>query len=190
MTGFTIETANIPPIRTYKSLFILCLLLGPLGCLLTHAQEFPSGVTGYLEAHQGVNTTLKGTPDLFVGGLQFRPQFTVIGSLLRLGGTVGVIYTDAHADGLFGASAAIKATTFTVSPFGSIANVQLQADYFRSTRNHSYLGGGPRIEIGQLLMIGLTAHRDLQANAWLFQTTLGYNLFRKKRTGPKDPFSH
>lgn len=121
--------------------------------------------------------------------MQFRPQYTVVPDLLRIGATAGLIYSATHVDGLLGPSVALKISTFSVDPFGSIANIQVQADYWWSTRNRQYLGGGPKVELGALLMIGLTVHRDFEDNAWLFQATAGFNLFHQKRKPgpPPDP---
>jgi hypothetical protein len=164
---------------------LLCLGAIPL---TVQAQEFPRGFVGYLEAHEGLVTDFRGTPDLYVGGLQFRPQYTVVPNLLRVGATVGLIYSATHLDGLAGPSLALQLFPFQVDPFGSIANIQLQADYWWSTRSRQYLGIGPKVELGMLLMIGLTVHRDFQDNAWLFQATAAYNLCHKKKAPtPVDP---
>jgi hypothetical protein len=173
------------PTRYLVYFSLLCLGAKPL---TARAQEFPRGFAGYLEAHEGLSTNFKGTPDLYVGGLQFRPQYTVVPNVLRVGATAGLIYSATHVDGLLGPSLALKLFAFQVDPFGSIANIQLQADYWWSTRGRQYLGAGPKVELGMLLMIGLTVHRDFQDNAWLFQATVGYNLLHKKKAAtPVDP---
>jgi hypothetical protein len=171
------------------TLFFLCLMWALGSPAAARAQEFPKGFVGYLEFHQGLSTAFQGLPDLFVGELQFRPQYTVIADQLRLGATAGLIYTDTHVDGLIGPSIALKIATLSIPEFGSVANIQLQADYDWTTRDRQLLGGGPKVELGQIGMIGFTVHRDLQDNAWLFQTTIGYNLFHKKRPPgpPPDP---
>jgi hypothetical protein len=172
--------------RCFPLLFLCCALGQTLS---SPAQEFPPGFVGYLEFHQGLNTSFHGRPDLFVGGLDFRPQVTVIPDHLRLGLTAGAVYTDTHLDLDIGPTAALKICTFSVSPFGTIANLQLQADYTWTTRSRQFLGGGPKLEFGQLLIIGLTVHRDFEDNAWFFQTAVGFNLFHQKRPAgpPPDP---
>jgi hypothetical protein len=177
---------NRRPTWLFPFLYLLCMWAAPRSA---QAQEFPKGWVGYLEAHQGLSTAFTGAPDLYVGGLQFRPQYTIVPNILRLGATAGLIYSNTHIDGLLGPSLSLKISDFSSALFGSIANIQLQADYWWSTRSRQYFGGGPSAELGALLTIGVTVHRDFQDNAWLFQATAGFNLFHQKRKPgtPVDP---
>lgn len=146
------------------------------------AQEFPrDSVVGYLELHSGLSTNFQGKiPDLYAGGLDFRPQWVIIDRSVRLGATAGLLFTDTHLDAIIGPSLAWRLFNFHIPEFGTLGNFQLQLDYYWSTRNRQFLGGGPKIEIGRMLIVGLTVHRDFTDNVWLFQTTVGFNLFHTK----------
>ena len=163
--------------------FVIPLLISHSVC----AQEFPSGGVFYLEGHQGLNTAFHGYDDAYVGGLQLRPQWTVVKGVLRLGATAGAAYSQAHVFGVFGPSLAVKVGDIPAGVFGTLGNFQLQAEHLWGTWHQRLLGGGFKIEAG-FLMIGVTAHRDYGLNSWWFQLSTGYNLTRKKHSRePVDP---
>jgi hypothetical protein len=174
-----------------KRLLIACYLL--LLVIAVQAQkdpEFPKGWVLYLEAHQGIATNFKYTPDLYVGGLQLSPQVTVIESRLRLGASAGLVFNNKKFSGTFGPRLSYKLTTLNLKQFGSLLNLQLEAEHVWGTDKQKLIGGGIKAEIGQLLMTGLTIHREYQYNYWWFQWGFGFNLAHKKKGPPVDPLSN
>lgn len=74
----------------------LLIALALLPALLIEAQdpEFPKNeFIMHLRMHSGMVTNFSSSPDLFVGGLQFVPQFTIVENRLRIGAVAGGFYT-------------------------------------------------------------------------------------------------
>ncbi len=149
--------------------------------------EFPKGWVVYANAHQGMATNFKYSPDLYVGGIQVVPQVTVVPAHLRFGASAGLVYSGKKFSGLFGPKLSWKISTLNVKQLGSILNLQLEAEHLWGTDKQKLAGGGIKAEIGQLLLTGLTIHREYQFNYWWFQWSVGFNLARKKKNGPDDP---
>ncbi len=171
---------------------LLLIIICSTFILYTSAQkdpEFPKGWVMYLESHHGIASNFHKTPDLFVGYLSITPQVTVVPSKLRLGTTVGLLFTNKKLDGLFGPNLVYKIKTLNVKQMGSILNLQVKAEHLWSTNHQKLIGGGINAELGQLLLIGLSMHRDYGLNYWWFEFGLGYNLLRKKKGPPSDPFN-
>lgn len=168
----------------------LCCLLFAIG----NAQkdtEFPKGAVMYLESHHGLATNFKHySPDLFVGYLSLTPQVTVVPQHLRLGATAGLLFNNKRFDGLFGANAVLKLKTLDVKPMGSLLNLQLKVEHLWGTNKQKLIGGGLNAEIGEIVLIGLSLHRDYGLNYWWFQGGLGFNLLHKKKGPPADPLSN
>jgi hypothetical protein len=170
------------------SIITCCILF--LSVTAQKDPEFPKGAVMYLESHHGIATNFHNSPDLFVGYLGLTPQVTVIPSHLRLGGTAGLLFNNKKFDGLFGPNLALKIKTLNVKQMGSILNLQLKVEYLWGTDKQKLIGGDINVELGQLLLIGLSLHRDYGLNYWWFQGGLGFNLLRKKKGGPADPLSN
>jgi len=157
---------------------------------VTNAQkdtEFPKGWVIYLQAQQGMVTRFTTSPDLFVGGLRLSPQATLVPGLLRVGASAGAVFNNKTMNGLFGANVAIKLATINVMNLGSLLNLQLQAEHLWGTNHQKLAGGLLHIEVGQLLVLGLSVHRDYAIGNWWFQSGLGVNLLHKKKTTIEDP---
>ncbi len=152
--------------------------------------EFPKGAVMYLESHHGIATNFHNSPDLFVGYLSITPQVTIVPAHLRLGATAGLLFNNKKFDGLFGPNLVLKLKTLDVKPMGSILNLQLKLEHLWGTNKQKLIGGGLSAEIGQIVLIGLSLHRDYGLNYWWFQGGLGYNLLHKKKTAPADPLSN
>lgn len=170
---------------------LLCLACSLFVCFAAAQKdpEFPKGWVMYLESHHGIATNFHLSPDLFVGYLSITPQVTIVPSKLRLGGTAGLLLSNKRLDGLFGPNLVLKIKTLNVKQMGSILNLQLKAEHLWSTNKQKLIGGGISAELGQLLLIGLSMHRDYGLNYWWFQFGLGYNLLRKKKGPPADPLN-
>jgi hypothetical protein len=152
--------------------------------------EFPKGMVMYLESHHGIATNFHYSPDLFVGYLSLTPQVTVVPAHLRLGGTAGLLFNNKRFDGLFGPNLVLKLKTLDVKQMGSILNLQLKLEHLWGTNQQKLIGGGLNAELGQILLIGLSLHRDYGLNYWWFQGGLGFNLLHKKKGPPADPLSN
>ncbi|MEO5595134.1 MAG: hypothetical protein ABIR15_16525 [Chitinophagaceae bacterium] len=175
-----------------KQLFtgIACLFIF-LSARAQKDPEFPKGWVMYLQEHHGIATNFTTSPDLFISGLRLSPQATIVPGLLRLGGTAGAIFNNKKFDGTFGPNAVVKLATMGAPGKGSILNVQLQAEYLWGTNHQKLIGGLLHIELIQLLVVGLSAHRDYGLNTWWFQGGIGYNLLhKKKKDGVFDPFDN
>src|SRR5919205_2683599 len=109
-----------------RKIFYLVLLF--LSCLKLYAQddfEFPKGWVLNLENFQGATTQFNNTPDLYLTELRLSPQYTVVPTLLRVGGSAGVVFNNKVLSGLFGANLTFKIKTVNVKNFNaSILNIQ------------------------------------------------------------------
>ena len=151
--------------------------------------EFPKGTVIYLSVQQGKSTSFDLSPDLWVGGIAFSPQYTVVPKHLRIGAVAEYVYTDKHSSGLFGPRLALKLKTIRTEPLGSLLNFQLQTDLLWGTRKQRLVGGGFAVEIFQLLTFNLTTHRDYVFSRWWFRAGIGVNLLHKRKSGSTDPLS-
>ena len=148
-----------------------------------HAQndtEFPKGFIMYAKLHNGMVTDLKVHPDLYVGGVQLAPQLTVIEHTLRAGIIADGFYTDKRIDGAFGPSLSLKIKTFKAAlqgaPIGSIGNINLIVSHVWGSGHQRLLGGGVIADLGNIITIGITAHKDYFLNTWWFQNEIGVRI--------------
>jgi hypothetical protein len=111
----------------------------------------------------------------------------------RIGGNLGAFYTSRWVDGLAGPRLAYNLYGKGQLMKSSIYNVQLLAEHLWGFRQQRLLGGGVALEVGQLAIVSLRAYREYAGvaspaqQAWWFQTTVGINLFKKKKSD--DPFN-
>ncbi len=143
--------------------------------------EFPKGFIMHLKLHNGMITNFKSSPDLYVGGVQLVPQITVVEHLLRAGLIVDGFYTDKKIQAAFGPSIFLKMKTFNAGFFGSVGNIQLEFNHLWGTEHQQFIGGGFVADLGNLITIGLTAHRDYYLKNWWFQNQLGIRISKKKK---------
>ena len=153
-----------------------------------YAQEFPKGGVLYLEALQGASTRFNKQPDLYVANFQLSPQLTLIPGRLRLAGTGGLLFHQKNIFGTYGGGLNWKLAAINIDPFGSLFNVQLQLQQLFGTGGQKLVGGGIKAELGQIALAGVSVHRDYARNNWWLQAGIGYNLLRRKRNKPADPF--
>jgi hypothetical protein len=191
MSGFNNFIIRLNLIRMKK----LLTTLPALGCffllLAQQDPEFPKEKwVLYLEAHQGMATNFHRNPDVYVGGVRLTPQFPVIAGKLRLGAVAGAVFTNKKWHGTFGPNLAWKLKSLQVKEFGSLLNLQLQAEHLWGTNRQRLAGGGVKTEIGQLLTIAIMGHRDYHLNYWWWQVGIGFNLLRKKKGPPADPLDN
>jgi hypothetical protein len=166
---------------TRRLLSMLVLFLS-LSCVAQDDPEMPKGWAFYIEGHHGLSTNFKGSsPDMFVAGLRTNPQVTIAPHHLRLGVTGELAFTNKKFYGLFGPTLNWKIKTLNVKNFGSILNLQVQAEHLWGTDKQRLAGAGLKAEVGQMIMLGFMIHRDYNLNYWWFQGGLGINLVKKKK---------
>jgi hypothetical protein len=144
--------------------------------------EFPKGFVMHAKLHNGMVTNFHKGADLYIGGFQFIPQFTLLPQKLRAGIIAGGFYGAKTFEGQFGPTIAVKLKTFNAGPFGSAANVHLTADHIWGTGKQKLAGGGIHVDLLNKLVLGLTAHRDYEFNTWWLQTALGLRISKIKKT--------
>lgn len=142
--------------------------------------QFPRGWEIPLKLTNGMVTNFhRNAPDRYAGALGLSPQYAVVPHQLRLGVVAMAAYTDKKLIGLFGPSAAWKLKSLETKLFG-IGNIHLQAEHLWGTKKQHLIGGGPYIELGHTLLIGITAHRDYKLNSWWFQSAVAIHLNKRK----------
>ena len=151
-------------------------------------EEFPKGWVMYAEATQGAVTSFHARPDLYVGTLQVSPQVTLIPDYLRLSAIGGIAFSNKRLFGLYGAGLNIKLATIRFEPFGSLLNLQAQLQHLWGTKDQKLAGGGLKAELGQIILVGISAHRDYGLHQWWLQSGIGFNLVHKKKSASQDPF--
>ena len=163
------------------------LLIPIIFCLLSlqlAAQsdpEFPKEFIVHVKLHNGMVTNFSSAPDLYVGGIQLIPQYTLVRKLLR-GGIIGdVYYTGKNIQAAFGPTLSIKLKTFKAAPFGSLGNLNLNIDHLWGTNKERLLGGNLNVDLGNKIVLGLTVHRDYNLNNWWLQNTLGIRISKIKK---------
>ena len=107
----------------------LCLLCSSI-VVTAQDPEFPKNeFIMHLRLHNGMVTDFHSSSDLYVGGLQLVPQWTVVENVLRVGVVVGGFYTNKKLQALAGPTVSIKLKTFPLKNFGSGGNVNLSLDH-------------------------------------------------------------
>ena len=167
-------------------LLLLCMLP-----FITSAQsdpEFPKEFIMHLKFHNGMVTNFKGNaPDMYVGGLQLIPQYTLVEHVLRGGAIADVYYTGKKIQAAFGPTISFKLKTLRAAPFGSAGNIHLSIDHLWGTGKERLIGGAINADIGNKLVLGLSVHRDYNLNTWWLQNTLALRISKIKKT--PEPFN-
>lgn len=149
--------------------------------------EFPKEFILHVKLHNGMATNFTQSPDIYVGGIQVIPQYTIVEKLLR-GGIIGdVYYVSKKIQAAFGPTLSIKLKTFKAAPFGSLGNLHVNIDHLWGTNKERLVGGGFNADIGNKIVLGLSMHRDYNLNNWWLQNTLGYRISKIKKKA--EPFN-
>lgn len=150
--------------------------------------EFPKEFIMHLKLHNGMVTNFRGrAPDIYAGGIQLVPQYTIVKNLLRGGAIIDGFYSSKKFQAAFGPTLSIKLKTLHAKPFGSAGNIHINIDHLWGTEKQRLLGGGINADIGNKLVLGLTVHRDYNLNTWWLQNTLGLRISKLKKI--KEPFN-
>ncbi|MEO6550041.1 MAG: hypothetical protein ABIN94_18710 [Ferruginibacter sp.] len=150
--------------------------------------EFPKEFIMHLKLHNGMVTNFKGTsPDIYIGGLQLVPQYTIIPHLVRAGVIGDVFYTGKKLQAAGGPTLSIKLKTLQAKPFGSAGNIYINVDYLWGSEKQRLIGAGINADIGNKLVLGLSLHRDYNLNTWWLQNSLGLRISKLKKK--PEPFN-
>jgi hypothetical protein len=160
---------------------ILCLLCSTL-VATAQDPEFPKNeFIMHLRLHNGMVTDFHSAPDLYVGGLQLVPQWTVVENLLRVGVVAGGFYTNKKLQGLVGPTVSIKLKTFSLKGFGSGGNINLSLDHWWGTDQQRLLGGAINVDLLNFFVPGISVHRDYNLNTWWIQGTVAFRISKVKQ---------
>lgn len=166
------------------------IFLLTLCCSLQHSYaqqdpEFPKGFIMYAKLHSGMVTDFTSHPDLFAGGVQLTPQYTVVPHLLRAGLIAGSFYGAKKIQGEFGPVVSIKIKTLKANlrgaEVGSIGNINLQLNHLWGTGKQRLLGGSIILDAGNLITVGVSANRDYKLKTWWFQSEFGIRISKKHK---------
>lgn len=160
----------------------LCAFLLAGRVVAQNDPEFPKGFIMYAKLHNGMVTNFTNAPDLYVGGVQLVPLVTVVEHRLRAGIIADGFYTNNKIQAAAGPTLAWKIKTINAGSFGSAANINLSVDHLWGTEDQQLFGAGINADLLNLLIIGITAHRDYNLNNWWFQSSLGIRVSKKKKT--------
>jgi hypothetical protein len=156
------------------------LLLLAINC---QAQEFPRGeFILHARLHSGLISNFQGnTPDIFTGGIEAAPQFTLLPNRLRGGMVADLFYAGKKWQAAVGPTVSIKLINFGLKNFGSGGNVHLSLDHRWGTGRQRLAGGGIHADVLNLLVLGITTHRDYNLNNWWMQASFGIRLSKVKQ---------
>jgi len=170
-----------------RTIIIASLLLLALKMSAQDDPEFSKGFIMYLKLNNGLVTQFNSTPDLYTGGIQLIPEFTVVEHRLRAGAIAGVFYTDKKVQVAAGPIVSLKLKTFNVKPFGSAGNINLTLEHLWGSGDQRLLGGGFNVDLLNKIVIGISAHRDYNLNTWWFQNGVAFRISKKKKS--VEPFN-
>jgi hypothetical protein len=156
-------------------------------CFAQNDTEFPKGFIMHAKLHNGMITNFKQSADLYVGGIQLVPQFTLVEHKLRAGLVAGAFYAGKVLEGQFGLNTSVKVKTIQALVFGGAANINLSAEHLWGTGKQKLIGGGINADVLNKLVLGFTAHRDYKFKTWWLQMSLGIRISKKKKL--KEPFN-
>ena len=149
--------------------------------------EFPKEFIMHVKLHNGMITTFRSkAPDIYVGGVQLVPQYTIVPGAIR-GGVIGdVFYGGKKLQALFGPTVSVKLLSLKVKPFGTAGNIHLNIDHLWGTSNQMLFGAGLNADIANWVIFGFTIHRDYNLNNWWIQNTIGFRISKIKKQKPID----
>jgi hypothetical protein len=150
-------------------------------CFAQNDTEFPNGFIMHAELHNGMVTDFTQAADLYVGGIQLVPQFTVLEHKLRAGIVAGAFYGGKVLEGQFGINTAVKLKTINALVFGGAANINLSAEHLWGTGKQKLIGGGINVDVLNKIVLAFTMHRDYEFKTWWLQTSLGIRVSKKKK---------
>jgi len=167
--------------RTIAPLLLLIIFSRQLSAQTVQDTEFPKEFIMHLKLHNGMVTNFNNRPDLYTGGLQLVPQYTVVKNLMRAGIIMDGYYTGKKISAAVGPTVTFKLKTLNTAPFGSAGNINISFDHLWGTNKEQLVGGSINADIGNKLLLGLSIHRDYNLNTWWLQNTLGLRISKLKK---------
>jgi hypothetical protein len=161
---------------------LLCLVCIQLKAQNKRDTEFPKEFIMHLKLHNGLVTNFSNLPELYTGGLQFVPQYTIVPQKIRAGVITDFYYTNKKISAAFGPTFSYKIKTFKAAPFGSLGNINVNVDHLWGTNKEKLIGGGINADIANKIVIGLSFHRDYNLNTWWVQNSIGIRISSVKKT--------
>ncbi|MEO6734286.1 MAG: hypothetical protein ABIN01_23900 [Ferruginibacter sp.] len=172
----------------FISLKVLLIFFSFQLCAQEQDTEFPTEFIMHLKLHNGMVTTFRGkVTDMYAGGIQLIPQYTIVKNLIRGGVILNGFYTAKKLQAAFGPTMSIKLKTLHVKPFGSAGNIHINIDHLWGTEEQRLFGGGLNVDIGNKIVLGLSVHRDYNLNNWWLQNTLALRISKVKKQ--PEPFN-
>lgn len=166
---------------TNKMGFLFCFFYFFMQQNFAQDTEFPKGFIMHAKLHNGMVTDFKNGADLYVGGIQLVPQFTVVEHKLRAGIVAGAFYGGKILEGQFGINTAVKLKSINALVFGGAANINLSAEHLWGTGKQKLIGGGINVDVLNKIVLALTMHRDYEFKTWWLQTSLGIRVSKMKK---------
>ena len=167
--------------RTIAPLLLLIIFSWQLSAQKSQDTEFPKEFIMHLKLHNGMVTNFTHGPDLYIGGIQLVPQYTVVENLIRAGIIIDGYYTSKKLSAAVGPTVTFKLKTLNTAPFGSAGNINISFDHLWGTNKEKLLGGSINADIGNKLLLGLSIHRDYNLNTWWLQNSLGLRISKLKK---------
>ena len=167
-------------------IYALLLFFLSVSMVSSAQTEFPQEFIAHIRLHSGMITYNNNAPELFVGGLQVIPQFTLVPNKLRGGAVAGAFYAYNNIHGLFGPTISYKISEFKGGHFGSLGNLHINLDHLWGTDKQRLAGGGINLDLLNKLIVSLSAHRDYQLNNWWLQSGIAFRISKAKQ--PKETF--
>jgi hypothetical protein len=161
---------------------LLCLVCNQLKAQDKKDTEFPKEFIMHLKLHNGLVTNFTNLPEVYTGGLQIVPQYTIVPHKIRAGVIADVYYTSKKVSAAFGPTFSFKLKTFKAAPFGSLGNINVNVDHLWGTNKEQLIGAGINADIANKIVIGLSLHRDYNLNTWWIQNTIGIRISSLKKT--------
>ncbi len=143
--------------------------------------EFPKEFIVHLKLHNGMVSQLNSAPNLYVGGIQFVPQYTIVKNKIRAGVIADVYYTANHLQAAVGPTISFKLKSFNLKSFGSGGNLHINLDHLWGTNQERLFGAGINADLLNKIVIGFSAHRDYHLNTWWFQNSIGIRISKLKK---------
>ena len=131
--------------------------------------------------HNGLVSDFHAAPDLYLGGIQLRPQVTVVEHLLRTGFVSDLFYTGKRWQTAWGPLVCIKLKTLGLKEFGSAGNLNLCLNHLWGSRHQRLVGASLQAELLNLVQLGIGAQRDYYLNNWWLQGSFGFRINRIKQ---------
>lgn len=168
-------------------LLLFCLAVSAAARSQTGPLEFPKEFIMHARLSTGLIAP-PHVPELFVGSLELRPQWTLVEHKLRGGLVAGGFYTARTVYGLGGLTVSYKLSEFTGGYFGSLGNLHLNFDHLWGGADQRLVGAGINLDLLNKLVVGLGGYRDYHFGQWWWTSSIAFRISKVKK--PIEDFPH